>query len=269
MIDIGSNSVRLVVYKNKNQKLKKSTNKKVTLRLGQDLKGDELSNEAINRLIRSLKKFKKKLKSIQLDSSYVVATESIRRVKNQAEIVDRVYKETGFNLVILTEAEEAYYTYIGAKACRFNEGVLINVGGASTEIIEFTEEYVTLISIPIGALNYNSAELNQVLRKIKPSMNDARLIISGGTARNIYRMLKSRQSSPYKITDLLELKEVLSSLTLLERKKYPGLSEERADIICAGMEIILKISQVFACQQFVYSKYGLREGIIFSDLGVS
>ncbi len=269
VIDIGSNSVRLVIYKQKHKKLKKTLNQKVTLRLEQDLKNEELSKAGISRLIRTLNRFKKEIRSRKLHSVYLVATESIRKARNQAEIIDRVYKKTGFNLLVLKGTEEAYYTYKAAKACHFNQGILINVGGASTEIIEFKEDDATLISIPIGALNYDLNTLNQTLSQFERRMTETQLIISGGTARNIHRMLKRKHSQPYQINDLTTLNHQLSALTLIQRKSYPGLSEERADIICDGIELILRISEFFSSQELVYSKYGLREGIILSNLSAS
>lgn len=268
VIDIGSNSVRLVIYLKKQKKLTKSVNKKVTLRLNEHLEAGYLTDKAIKRLIASLKKFKKIINKERPDLVYVVATEAIRIAQNQPDIIGRVYSKTGFKLRVLSEAEEAYYTYVGARALHYKEGLLVNVGGGSTEVIQFKAEEVALKSISFGTLNYNRDQLKAELKQLQ-SAGHLKLIISGGTARNVHRMLKQTHSRPYEKSDLIELLNTLSSMTLLERKSYQGLSEERADIICDGIKLILTICEHFDLSLINYSQYGLREGILFSQLEVS
>ena len=140
VIDIGSNSVRLVINQiGPKRGYKELHNFKSVARLSAhiDEKG-YLTNEGLNTLIVTLNRFKAILHSYPVDKVNIVATAAIRNAKNQQEIVKFISDRVGFEVRVLSEYEEAYYGYFAViNSTSLKNGVTIDIGGGSTEITLF------------------------------------------------------------------------------------------------------------------------------------
>ena len=113
IVDIGSNTMRLVIYmREKSGRLKEIENVKAVVRLRNYLTEEQvLEDDGVNLLINTLHTFQEVTRHYKLDDVKCVATATIRQAINKEEILERVSKETDFAMRILSEYEEAYYGY--------------------------------------------------------------------------------------------------------------------------------------------------------------
>ncbi|MBS6750847.1 MAG: exopolyphosphatase, partial [Firmicutes bacterium] len=143
VIDIGSNTIRLVIYTLENGQLNQALSSKATAGLAGFVEDGAMSEEGIERLLGVLHRFHGVLSLLPDCQVYPFATASLRGLKNTADIVARVERETGFKVDVITGREEAILDYRGAVG-RMQErsGVLVDIGGGSTELVFFRSREV-------------------------------------------------------------------------------------------------------------------------------
>jgi len=123
IIDIGSNTMRLVVYAQEEAgRLHEVENTKAVARLRNYLDEDSmLTVQGIRRLLTTLKSFKEVVDTYELKELVCVATATIRQAKNKQAIQDLVKEEIGWDMRIISEQEEAYYGYLEPADLRFSD----------------------------------------------------------------------------------------------------------------------------------------------------
>ena len=160
IIDIGSNTIRLVVYSySPSNGLVEHHNFKTVARLSMYIQQNgELSEDGIIVLIETLKKFKEILLAIQVDDIFAAATAAIRHANNREEIVALVEKEIGFQLMVLSADQEAYFGYLAViHTTNIHTAVTIDMGGGSTEVTYFeNKKLIYSHSFPFGAVSLKS-----------------------------------------------------------------------------------------------------------------
>lgn len=296
IIDIGSNSIRLVVYSyNSIQGLIEHHNFKTVARLSMYIqKTGKLSGEGVNILLKTLINFKGILADIHIQDVFVAATAAIRQATNQLEILKIVESKVGFKLQILTEDQEAYFGYFAViHSMNIPSAVTIDMGGGSTEITYFIDKKLVYChSFSFGAVSLKrrfikgtvcTEEEKEALTKYVTQqfqslewLNDLQvpIIAIGGSARNIAQVDLQRKTYPLNGIHQYELKEIdleeisshFAQCTLDELKKIDGLSSDRSDIIVPALETFRVFMKTVGTSLFIYSKKGLREGIIFSQI---
>jgi exopolyphosphatase/guanosine-5'-triphosphate,3'-diphosphate pyrophosphatase len=136
VIDIGSNSVRLVLFEITATGFKVIDDMKETVRLGEDLEKDGLIKEtAIGRTIKTLKMFNN---VCQANNAPIlaVATAAARKAKNSQELIRRLQAETGIAVRIISGEEEALLDYQGVvNSIDIQDGLIIDIGGGSSELV--------------------------------------------------------------------------------------------------------------------------------------
>ena len=136
IVDVGSNTIRLSIYKYENNKVVLLLNKKTMAGLAGYVKDGELSKAGIKRACEVLKAYKEIVENFQIKNVFVFATASLRNVSNTDEAVLRIKEETGFNTEIILGENEAIYDFIGAsQVVDISDGILIDIGGESTELV--------------------------------------------------------------------------------------------------------------------------------------
>ena len=138
VIDIGSNTIRLVIYTLEDGQLRQALNSKATAGLAGFVEDGALSEEGIERMLGVLRRFHGVLSLLPDCKVYPFATASLRGLSNTQDILERVERETGFKIDVITGREEAILDYRGAVG-RMQErsGVLVDIGGGSTELVFF------------------------------------------------------------------------------------------------------------------------------------
>ncbi|MFJ7972559.1 Ppx/GppA family phosphatase [Psychrobacillus sp. NPDC096389] len=296
IIDIGSNSIRLVIYSyNFLQGLVEHHNFKTVARLSMYIDSTgKLTEDGIQILLETLTKFKEILADIQVQHVFAAATAAIRQAENKEEILAYIESKLGLSLTIISTDDEAYYGYLAViHSTSIETAITIDMGGGSTEITLFeNKELIHMHSIPFGAVSLtkkfmqNAEMTHQEKIQLREYVNEhlraltwlhnvqIPIIAIGGSARNIAQVDQQRKNYPlngihqYELTavDLQEISSQFAHCSINELKKIDGLSSDRADIIVPALETFRLFMDKVNAPSFIYSKRGLREGIVFSQL---
>ncbi|WP_417900723.1 Ppx/GppA family phosphatase [Bacillus haimaensis] len=296
IIDIGSNTMRLVIYKrDKSGRLKEIENVKSVARLRNFLNHDEyLTENGVHKLITTLSSFRAITDFHRLTEVKCVATATIRQAANREVIQELVQKETGYSMRILSEYEEAYYGYLAVvNTTPFTEGITIDIGGGSTEITYFKDkELVEYHSFPFGALSLKKQFVNSELPsqnekeemklfinsqfQLLPWLREKKLPIIGigGSARNMVQIDQAMKNYPLAGLHLYEMPPediqllglYINSLSFDKLQKLEGLSKDRAELMLPALMVFDELVSITKASSFVLSRKGLREGIFFEGM---
>lgn len=295
IIDIGSNSLRLVIYNIcKNSKFRIIYETKQTIRLGSYLTDENyLLEEGVNIALSVLDNFKKICENYSVIDIYTVATEAIRKSINKEDVCTRIEKDLGLKVNILSGKEEAKYGYLSVKnSMIYKDAVLLDLGGSSMEIsLMENGELIDSISFPLGCIpltaKFNNLETKQKAQELNLFINDKLNSISwikknnkfnvigiGGIAKHIGLVSKENEDYPKELLhgysiDKKEISEIyykFLNLSMDERFNVRGLSKKRAEIFAAPLGAILTILEYLNSEVFIINALGLREGIIYEML---
>lgn len=289
VIDIGSNTLRILIGQIQENRIKKLYSDRVVTRLGKNLiKTGFLDSEAIKTSIDTLKKFKKVSEKFNVSCIIAVGTSALREAKN-SEYFCELVKPLGFNVEIISAKEEAYYTLLGVidEELENEDSIfIVDIGGGSTEWIYYENQNIKMDSIPIGALKIKELFLNNepylkdeifkakefIKKSIKsiPNFKLGRFIATGGTASTLAMVyLGISNYSPEKThmigisaNEFKRLLEKMLSVSLKERKKIKGIPSDRADIICSGLLILESFMEHLNIDKVLVSENGILEGIM-------
>lgn len=297
IIDIGSNTIRLVIYglDDLNNYIE-IHNIKTPARLYQFLESSKdglvtMNQDGINRLVTVLSNFKQVAESFKVATLLPKATAAIRQSANQAEIIEIVEKETGLKIEVVSETEEASYgQYAITHSTTVNNAITIDIGGGSCEITQYKDKQMTHYhSFPFGVVtltkqfftgkNHNDPESiqavsNYVRKHFKqyPWIKKAKLdiVAIGGSARNVANVHQRLINYPMAGVHGYKMQESDLSQTLNLFQKTPfdkmegidGLSADRKDIIIPAAIVFIELYKVTKAKSFIISSQGLREGII-------
>jgi len=291
VIDIGSNTIRLVIYKKSNfGSYKEAENIKTVARLRQYLNQENvLLPEGVTLLIDILQGFKEIIHFHQVSNIFCVATATIRQSKNQKDIIKFVKEKTGFDIQIFSEKEEAFFGfYAVSHSTPINTGITVDMGGGSTEITYFqNRELKHFHSFPFGVVSLKEQYMKQdrmtederirldefILHSLDqlPWLKNVQVpvIAIGGSARNIAQIDQNLKKYPIagihqyvmSYSDLRKIQLYLERLTVGQLEKVEGLSKDRADIIVPSLELFVKICEYSQSYSFMFSRKGLRDGI--------
>jgi exopolyphosphatase/guanosine-5'-triphosphate,3'-diphosphate pyrophosphatase len=291
-IDIGTNSVRLLIARLHNQKLKPEFKALRMCRLGEGMtRGDGLRPQAVARTLQSLHEFSDLLRLRGVRQVRAVATSAAREAPNAALFVEQVRSQTGLMVEVNSGEEEAYLSFIGAS--RSLPGVeqcaVVDIGGGSTEFTFPSAPssgsperpgVLTSRSIPLGAVRLTEQPLllSEILAKLKLALEDLQargpvpLIGVGGTTTTLAAVdqmltaydperVQGYRLSRAKVERILFF---LAAKTNQERKQISGLQPERSDIIVAGATILWAILGSLQAEQITVSDADLLDGIILT-----
>jgi exopolyphosphatase/guanosine-5'-triphosphate,3'-diphosphate pyrophosphatase len=293
IIDIGSNSIRLVIYElNSHQAHRVIGEFKQSARLSQRIGPDNiLHTPDIQAIVLILTQFKHICTANQVTEIRAAATAAIRNAANSQEIIVTLQQQSGLTVELLSGEDEARIGFLGmVNSLDISDGILVDIGGGSTEVTVFRQrERVRSISFPFGAVNttrkFSSSDgnfENEQLKNIRLMVQQAiakepwiqqhpglPLIGMGGTIRSLCKISqkKRKYSLPLahnyimKADEMDDLIKWLPSLPPDKRKKVDGLSKDRYDIIIPGMLILDALFQASRCTHYVISGAGLRDGL--------
>ncbi|MFH1940892.1 MAG: Ppx/GppA phosphatase family protein [bacterium] len=228
----------------------------------------------------------------------ITGTHIFRTAKNRDDVKKQIEEKTGLTLEILSEGEEARWSYRGAVYGRRLEGKIIvgDIGGGSTEIILGNGKEIShTLSLPLGAVGLTE----KYLHHDPPGKNELRLLEEdvlsslqnpeasflklgkqflgvGGTATTLATMhLKIQRYDPHRIdgyrmtrSDIENLYSTICRLSLPDRKKRISFDPERADILIAGAAVLKTLLIVGGFTHMTVSDRGLRFGIALREFAV-
>jgi len=295
IIDIGSNTVRLTVYQlSDNGAYRVVDQGRWPARLSQrmDAKG-ALPMEAVDELANVLRHYIQICQKHGAESIRAVATAAIRQAMNREEILKQLNISTGLTIEVLSGEDEAR---IGSRAMLNSlplaDCFVVDIGGGSTEITLIqNRKVVSAVSFPIGCVNTSAkyeigagtvpqsilgdiqAEVRLLLSKENWITRHPKLplIGLGGTVRALAK-LHQRQSNysfpnlhGYELlsSDIASTLNSLADVNVEQRRKLPGLSKDRGDVIVPGIAILLGVMQQTHASQLVVCGAGLRDGLFY------
>ena len=292
VIDIGSNSGRVVVYRGgPSAHLRILASTRAALRLVRELDEDgELSAEAEGRLLVALRDFVAVARGAGAERTVAVATAAMRDARNGARLIDRIRADLGIEVRVLSGPEEARYGFLGAvRSLPVSHGALFDVGGGSMQVGRFRGRRLRdSVSLPLGSLRLSDrflrgdpptrGEIRRLRDHVRKRLRDAGigplragedLVGTGGTLRNIAKI--DRRSRDYPIPRLhgyvvsrrrvSEVVEAVASRRLEKRGTIAGLNEDRGDSIVGGSLAIETLMEVLEAKEVWVSGQGVREGL--------
>ncbi|MGL6132142.1 MAG: Ppx/GppA phosphatase family protein, partial [Fusobacteriaceae bacterium] len=297
IIDIGSNSMRLVIFQITKEKIFYPVeNIKETVRLGEDVNiTGKIKEDKVEFAMKTVFLFKEICKKNCVDEIIAFGTAALRISENGYKIVQKIKNDLGIDVEILTGESEALNSFNGAiNSMDIDEGVVVDLGGSSLEIVVFKNKLPTYNkSLPFGgvtigelvnvknSLNFESEDkIRKFIRNEfinVPELEKIRgmvLIGVGGTIRNIASIYKEIINYPlenlhnYKM-DVKNVEEVIEKIKnkkYKEKIKTPGLSKSRADLFVGAGIIIEELLTYFNMKELRISSYGIREGILYKRL---
>lgn len=279
-IDIGTNSTRLLVARVEDQKVTVLHSDLTTTRLGEGVDATGcLSPQAMTRTLAAVESFVQQSEQLGAVNIVIAATSAVRDAANREDFIRQVYRRTGRSLIILAGKREAEISYRGVLAglpLGASEVLVLDVGGGSTEVCWQQAGIVHAASVNVGAVRMTEGghSRQQIANLLTPVLEaiprDLKTVVAvGGTATTVAAMLQELQVyQPEKIhlyavtrPELQHLWLRVSQLPLGERRQLPGLQAERADIIPAGILIILTCLEILNISSFIVSEADILWGL--------
>jgi exopolyphosphatase/guanosine-5'-triphosphate,3'-diphosphate pyrophosphatase len=279
-IDIGSNAARLLITEVINNPqgkpdFIKTALVRVPLRLGFDVfeKG-EISAVKTEKIIKTIKSYKLLLDVYDVKHLKACATSAMRDAKNAPAIIQKVKKETGIEIEVISGDKEASMIYENhvAENMDSNESYLyIDVGGGSTELTFFSDgELIFKKSFNIGTIRLlkNQVdetawdELKQFIRSKTKGHHHVTAIGSGGNINKIFSISKRKDGKPLSLELLRDYYKEFNSLTLQQRITLHKLREDRADVIVPALLIYINVMRWADADEIYVPKIGLADGLI-------
>ncbi|QDK71368.1 Ppx/GppA family phosphatase [Lactococcus protaetiae] len=295
LIDIGSNSVRLVIYDiQKEYTYKEIQDIKMPIRLYQYL--DEygnLSQIGIDELIKTLRIFEDIIKLYHPKKTITTATAVIRQARNSSDVLKELERRSNFKIRLLSEKEEAAYgQYAVSHLTTFEEAYTVDMGGGSTEVTYYRgNELIHSHSFPFGVvrlmemffqgkepgdLEAMAACERYVRSQFKTQdwihARNVPIVAMGGSSRNMASIHQRMVSYPitglhgYSMTveNIKSTKFFLAAKSLKQLRDLDGLSRDRADIIIPATITFQALIETTSAERMYFVKEGLREGLLIN-----
>ncbi len=295
VIDVGSNSVRLVVFRTYYTFFHPIFNEKVTASLGRGVsKTGYLNPDGVRSATSAIIRFIHILKARNVSNVYAVATAAVRDAKDGQEFLDHIQKVCGLQVQKLSGMQEARFSALGVIAGEPEaDGLMADLGGSSLELVGITNGKTgTGSSYRLGPLALGidksfiasdirpevAKTLDQIdLAKIKlpaDSKKPKTLYAVGGAWRSLALVHMEMRGYPLHILHNYRMsrKEARILARLVERQSpdslanIPGLSTKRAATLPYAALLLRELLRKVKVDEVVISSFGLREGLLFDDL---
>jgi len=290
IIDIGSNSARMAVFKKTSRfgfYLLREEKSKVRISEGAYEHNGELQDFAINRAINALKEFLLIAKSLKARKILCVATSAVRDAPNRAEFINRVKKELGLKIKVIDGDKEAFFGGVAAANLLYEKnGVTIDIGGGSTEFAKIANKKVEeTISLKLGTVRlkelfFDKGDIEGAREYIKKELNKLGSVFEskkifgiGGTIRALSQVIMKKIEYPidilhgftYEVKNQIKFLEKLILMNDEELLKI-GVKPERLDVIRPGTLIFIEALKYLKAKEVITSGVGVREGVFLTDL---
>lgn len=288
VIDLGSNTIRLVVYEETNAEFHALFTQKFTAGLAAYLQDGMMTPEGIRLICTTLQRCKMLLKEFTPCTTLAFSTAPLRNIRNTQEAIDQIYAETGYSVDVLTGLEEAYLDYYGVqRELPVESGLLFDIGGGSTEILTFAHDGTGVIeSVPIGSLNLSKKHIAKLFPD-KKEWDAIRLQVQkslkrhklnhlppyetlcgiGGTARTVLQLLQAMKvilpaQRTFTAEQFRKLKKFLWKKDSAAMELLTQYCPDRLHTIFSGILILETLILQSRCTTVYVCKYGVREGYL-------
>lgn len=291
-IDVGSNAIRMMVSRlNTEGKLETLENLRLPVRLGQDaFTSGQFSEQTMQMAVDAFLRFRNVAEVFEVTQTRAVATSAMRETANSDLLIERIFRETGFNIEIISGEEEARLIHLAitrAVNLKGKQAVLIDIGGGSVEVILSngenilsSESYgmgtVRLLrklettdgkKLPFNRLVREYAE--SARRHIDREIGNENVDVCLGTGGNIEemgklrkRLFKREREDVISLDELERLVEKLSGMSVVERIKKLDLRPDRADVILPATVVLHMIAREAGVKEVLIPGVGLKDGVL-------
>jgi exopolyphosphatase/guanosine-5'-triphosphate,3'-diphosphate pyrophosphatase len=288
VIDIGSNSIRLVVYEDEIRSPTPVLNEKLLCGLGRKRTQDgRLNKSAVTRAFATLRRFRKLSEQTRVKRTYAFATEAVRSAANGEAFIAEAEKCCGCSIRVLNGQEEARLAAAGIASSFIQaDGFAGDLGGGSLELIDMKGHEITQeTSLPLGSLNLMdvagddfakaSAHIDDHLKRIDWLKNGKGrpFYVIGGTWRSVGRLHMMETGYPLSIMHhyTMSLKQIdnLFSSVISSPPKVKNLSKisrDRREMLPYGLLLLKRLTDRIKPSQVIFSAFGVREGMLFVNL---
>jgi exopolyphosphatase/guanosine-5'-triphosphate,3'-diphosphate pyrophosphatase len=287
VIDIGSNSVRLVVYRLEGRAIWTVFNEKVLAGLGRDLgAGGKLNPEGVAQTLAALKRFRAVLEAVKPAETFIAATAAVREAKDGAAFVKQIQAETGFTTRVLSGEEEARYAAVGVLAGTPDAtGVVGDLGGASLELIRLETTGAGLgVTLPLGPFSLGVSEgfdLEKVRRlcaqRLAPAAEAFKTDVFhavGGAWRNLALLHMRLSGYPLHVVhqysigraEALEAARLVAHQSKSSLERIEGMSKKRSETLPYAAVVLEQLIESLDLKRIEISAYGVREGLLFEAM---
>jgi exopolyphosphatase/guanosine-5'-triphosphate,3'-diphosphate pyrophosphatase len=224
--------------------------------------------------LKTMKAYKLLLDVYDVKHLKACATSAMRDAANAAEIIERIKKEAGIDVRVITGQEEASYIYENHVAENLNNQksyLYIDVGGGSTELTFFSNgRLVCKESFNIGTIRIlknmvTMAEWDTMKAFVKTNLGkyfNVNAIGSGGNINKVFTMSKRKDGRPLSFELLRDYYNEFNKLTVAQRMSLYKLREDRADVIVPALLIYINVMRWANIEEIYVPKIGLADGLI-------
>ena len=298
VIDMGSNSFRLVVYSYTPGGAWTLTDEiREAVRVGAGM-GDErlLQPGPMERAVSTASVFAAFCRAAGIDDVVAVGTSAIREAVNRDELLDRIRSATGLEVRVISAEDESHYDHLAiANSTTLADGFGLDLGGGSMQLLELRgRELANSVSLPLGAVRVSERFLpgeeaakkgmKALRRHVAEALGEvawfpgehrgARMAGIGGSLRNLAAAAQKRGDFPNTGVQgfLLEreaLEELIGELAgrpAAKRGRVPGIKPDRGDVILGAALVVAAVMDAGEIDGIEVSEAGLREGVLFEEL---
>ncbi|MBO6719363.1 MAG: exopolyphosphatase [Rhizobiaceae bacterium] len=289
VIDIGSNSIRLVIYEGVARSPTVLFNEKMLAGLGRGIvTTGKLDPEGVSRAVEEFGRFRALSEQAGSEGLHVIATAAAREAENGQDFIERAEAILGTDIQVLTGREEAYYSALGViSGFHPADGIAGDLGGGSLELIDVRGENIgDGITLPLGGLRLQDAAKNspsEAARIARKELKRADLLKGGegrifyavgGTWRNLARLHMLATGYPLHVMHHYEF-GIESSAAFLAQvakgdldkiKGIDRISKTRRALLPYGAAVLIEIIKAMKPSKIIVSALGVREGYLFSLL---
>jgi exopolyphosphatase/guanosine-5'-triphosphate,3'-diphosphate pyrophosphatase len=287
VIDVGSNSVRLVLYRLDGRAIWSVFNEKVLAGLGRDLtRTGALSLTGVVTALAALKRFRALIDASRPRFIYAAATAAVREASDGPAFRRRVLEETGIDLRVLSGAEEARFAALGVVAgAPSARGLVGDLGGASLELVRLgAEGPETGVTLPLGPFSL-SPSVRQDPRQIRTVVDlhttpvaerfkTHTLHAVGGAWRNLALLQMRISNYPLEIVhqyeisrrDALEASRFISQQSRGSLERIPGISKRRLEDLPHAASVLEGLIEHLDIETVSISAFGVREGLLWQTM---
>ncbi|WP_372884249.1 Ppx/GppA family phosphatase [Shimia sp.] len=288
VVDVGSNSVRLVVFDGAARSPAYFYNEKIMCALGAGLsETGRLNPEGRDRALAAIRRFQRIARQICQGDLTAVATAAVREASDGPDFCADVLRETGLKVHVIDGEEEARLSAQGVLlGWPGSYGLVCDIGGSSMELAEIENDRVgKRVTSALGPLKLRDlkggkkgrrAYINDTLDQLKEQMGRQRnrLFLVGGSWRAIARIDMERRGYPLRVLHEYRMSAKAISATAKyvkendpeELRQRCGVSASRMALVPYALEVLKGVVRRFKPHDIAVSSYGIREGMLYEQM---
>ncbi len=290
IIDIGSNSVRMVIFERTSRfafHLLHETKSRVRISEHAYANNNNLQKPALERAYKALQEFQLTISQYKVRKTLCVATSALRDAPNKNEFIAKIKKDLGLHIKVIDGKKEAFLGAVSAANLLNHDSALtVDIGGGSTELAYYQHKKILhTTSLDLGTVrlkelyfdrdDFEGAKRHVLheLQKIPDDFKHNKLIGIGGTLRALSKMIMEKEKIYFKKLhafsyDIDRQKEYFEKILQSDEEglKKLGVKKDRIDVIRPGLLILDLLIHHVGAKEIITSSAGVREGLFLTDL---